>query len=197
MPKLTRFAFGHAQASCKGAIPAWNLPENVYIMSAFLVGVGVDHSKNLGPKWPPSVPKNETKYTQTNQIHLRPCLGVFGSIFLGLKMAHIAPNLWYGPPQHRPGRRTWYRHCLGDFRLGWPLTNKTNPNIAPTTSLPLKKTFFLKKRSKDDLVLASSHPRQVVWAHSGVVWWWSLTLRLAAHSLGCAGSYLIIKFNLL
>ena len=48
MPKLSRFAFGHAQTSCKGAILAWNLPENVYIMSGFLVGVAVDHTTHSG-----------------------------------------------------------------------------------------------------------------------------------------------------
>ena len=50
--------------------------------------------------------------------------GLFGHIwsrFLGLKGAPMAPNLYYCPPQQQQGKRTWYRHFLGDFRLGWPL----------------------------------------------------------------------------
>ena len=34
----------------------------------------------------------------------------------------MANNVWYGPPKHQLGRQTWYRHSLGDFRPGWPLT---------------------------------------------------------------------------
>ena len=34
----------------------------------------------------------------------------------------MAPNVWYGPPRHQQGSRTWYIHSLGDFRLGWSLS---------------------------------------------------------------------------
>ena len=49
----------------------------------------------------------------------------FGHIwahFLGLRKAPMGLNVWYSPPGHQLGRWTWYRHSLGDFRLGWPLT---------------------------------------------------------------------------
>ena len=34
----------------------------------------------------------------------------------------LTTNVWYGAPGHWQGRWTWYRHSLGDLRLGWPLT---------------------------------------------------------------------------
>ena len=34
----------------------------------------------------------------------------------------MAINVWCHPPRHQQGRRTWHRHSLVDFRLGWHLT---------------------------------------------------------------------------
>ena len=34
----------------------------------------------------------------------------------------MTTNVWYGPPGHRLGRWTRYRHSLGDLRLGLSLT---------------------------------------------------------------------------
>ena len=68
MPQLTRFAFVHTQTVILASI----LPGNDCIMSTFLVGIRVDHTTYLWPQGPPSGPKNEPKYIQTNHICLSP-----------------------------------------------------------------------------------------------------------------------------